>query len=73
MTRKEHLQWCKDRALQYLNEGKIAQGMASFTSDMTKHPETEATLNNGLSHAIIMNALMTNSQSECIKCIEGFN
>ncbi len=73
MNRQQHLQWCKDRALDYLNRGKIAEGMASFTSDMGKHEDTARTLNNGLSHAIIMQALMTNSQRECIAAVEGFN
>ena len=73
MTRSEHLQWCKDRAVAYLNEGQIAEGIASFTSDMRKHEETKATLNNGLSMPLIMQATMSNSGTECIKCIEGFN
>src|SRR5262249_1375543 len=39
-TREEHLQWCKDRALEYLDEGNLASAIASMTSDLTKHPET---------------------------------
>ena len=42
-TRAEHLQWCKERALEYLNPGEffsIDQAMASMQSDMGKHPET---------------------------------
>lgn len=73
MTRAEHLQWCKDRANEYIERGEIAQGMASFTSDMTKHPETNKTMRNGLSHVIIMQALMTNNQRECTAAINGFN
>jgi hypothetical protein len=72
MTRTKHLQWCKDRAIQYLDKGDVAQGMASFTSDMSKHPETNETLQNGLSHPIIMQALMTNNSRSCIECINGF-
>jgi hypothetical protein len=53
--------------------GDVASGMASFTSDMRKHPETNETLQNGLSHVIIMQALMTNSQRECISAVTGFN
>lgn len=40
MTRAEHLQWCKDRALEYINAGDTSQAFASFNSDMSKHPET---------------------------------
>lgn len=73
MTRSEHLQWCKDRALELINKGHIAEGMASFTSDMGKHPETNETLQDGLSHQIIMLALFTNNSSDCANAINGFN
>ena len=39
-NRTEHLQWCKDRALQYVKQNDLKQAYASFQSDMTKHPET---------------------------------
>lgn len=39
-TRAEHLAWCKDRALMYLDSGDITQAMASFASDLNKHSET---------------------------------
>jgi hypothetical protein len=39
MNRAEHLQWCKDRAIQYVDEGDVQN--ASLTSDLNKHPETE--------------------------------
>jgi hypothetical protein len=39
-TRDEHLKWCKQRALEYVNAGDLQQAFASFQSDMTKHPET---------------------------------
>ena len=38
MTRAEHLQWAKDRALEYL-PAEPAQGMTSMMSDLSKHPE----------------------------------
>lgn len=37
MTRAEHLQWAKDRALAYLPD--TSQAMASFVSDLGKHDE----------------------------------
>ena len=40
-TRAEHLAWCKDRALAYLDQGDVQNAFASFTSDLRKHPETE--------------------------------
>ncbi len=41
MNRTEHLQWCKDRALEYVNAGDTSQAYASFASDMNKHSETK--------------------------------
>lgn len=41
MTRAEHLAWCKERALEYVDAGDLTNAYASMTSDLTKHPETE--------------------------------
>lgn len=41
MTKEEHLKWCEERALRYLDSGQTGQALASFASDLTKHPETE--------------------------------
>jgi hypothetical protein len=37
--RASHLAWCKERALAYL-PGDAKQAVASFLSDLGKHPET---------------------------------
>jgi len=42
-SRAEHLEWCKQRALAYLEHGEffsIADAGASLISDLGKHPET---------------------------------
>ena len=39
-SRAEHLAWCKARALEYVDRGELNQALASFTSDLGKHPET---------------------------------
>jgi hypothetical protein len=41
MDRAEHLQWCKDRAMEYANSGDLVNAVASMLSDMNKHPETK--------------------------------
>ena len=41
MTRAEHLEWCKKRALEFVDEGKMHMAFASMVSDLRKHPETE--------------------------------
>lgn len=43
-TRQEHLDWCKKRALEYVDVGDVSQAFASFVSDVRKHPETERVL-----------------------------
>lgn len=40
-TRAEHLAWCKERALAYLDQGDLQNAFASLISDLRKHPETE--------------------------------
>jgi hypothetical protein len=39
-TRAEHLEWCKQRAREYLDRGDLANAVASMGGDMDKHPET---------------------------------
>jgi hypothetical protein len=41
MDRAEHLQWCKDRAIEILDTGDVNQAFTSMCSDVMKHPETE--------------------------------
>lgn len=39
-TRAEHLDWCKSRALAYVDDGELTQAFASMVSDLRKHPGT---------------------------------
>jgi Tfp pilus assembly protein PilF len=39
--RAEHLAWAKQRALEYLDAGDIANAVTSMGSDLGKHPETK--------------------------------
>ena len=39
MNRSEHLQWCKDRALEYVENDDTTNAIASMQSDMGKHEE----------------------------------
>ncbi len=41
MTRAEHLRWCKDRAVEYIDRGDLQGAFASMVSDVMNHPETE--------------------------------
>ena len=40
MTRAEHLQWCKDRALVYVDQGNFSEALSSMISDLQKNHET---------------------------------
>ena len=40
MTRAEHLEWCKKRALEYVDIGDLDQAWTSMASDLGKHEET---------------------------------
>jgi hypothetical protein len=39
VTRDEHLEWCKQRAREYLQRGELANAVASMLSDLGTHPE----------------------------------
>jgi len=41
ITREEHLEWSKKRALEYVEMGDLLQALTSIGSDLTKHPETK--------------------------------
>jgi hypothetical protein len=38
----EHLEWCKQRAREYLRAGDLLSAVTSMMSDLDKHPETRA-------------------------------
>lgn len=41
MTRAEHVEWSKQRALEYVDHGDVVQAFSSLASDLRKHPATE--------------------------------
>jgi hypothetical protein len=40
ITRAEHLQWCKDRALLYVYAGDLQGALVAFAEDVVRHPLT---------------------------------
>ncbi len=71
VSRMEHLEWCKGRALKYLETGDIQNAIASMLSDLNKHKETQ-----GICMAMGpmgMMAAMGNDVTEARRFIEGFN
>ena len=41
MNREEHVEWCKQRAIEYLEVGDVMQAFTSMGSDLDKHPDTK--------------------------------
>jgi hypothetical protein len=72
MTRSEHIEWCKKRALQYLDNGDINNAWASMVSDLGKHPETEKHAAIHLGMMMLMGGHLSSSDA-MRKFIEGFN
>lgn len=72
MNREEHLEWCKTRALEYINNDNIIDAWNLMVSDLRKHKETE-------NHSRIMlgitmiTAGYLSTIKEMKKFIEGFN
>lgn len=71
MTRTEHMQWCKDRALQYLPSDP-SQAFASMASDLQKHPETEGHIGVQLGMMQMIGGMLSDANS-MKNFIEGFN
>jgi hypothetical protein len=71
-TRAEHLQWCKDRALEYVELGDLDNAIASMQSDLNKHPETQLpmTIKRATDLQIIYR---TQTKQHVINWINGFN
>ncbi len=72
VTRAEHLQWCKDRAMQYVKKGDYQQAFASMGSDLNKHPETANHSAMKLGLMLLMGEQL-NSMNKMSNFIEGFN
>lgn len=72
MTRAEHLAWCKERALEYIDRGQVTEGLTSMMSDMSKHPETASpALDQMTVGLMLIGALRT--VAEARRHIEGYN
>ena len=72
MTRAEHLEWCKQRALECLDMDDIGQVWTSMISDLGKHPETANHTAIKLGMMMLMAGHLS-SQNKMRKFILGFN
>lgn len=72
MDRKEHLDWCKGRALAYVDACDIENAFTSMMSDLGKHEETKAHLAIELGMMLLLGGELS-TVNEMRKFIEGFN
>ena len=72
MTRPEHLEWCKKRALEYVNARDCKNAIGSMLSDLGKHEETakHAGIQLGM---MLMMAGHLSTLDKVKKFIKGFN
>lgn len=54
MNRQEHLQWCKQRAFEYIDAGDRIGAWQSFCSDLRKHEGTDGHPAVGLGMALML-------------------
>lgn len=71
-TEAEHMQWCKDRALAYVERGDLTNALASMASDIRKHPGTDNGANATLLAMLGVQAVVNNDTAGMRRLIEGF-
>jgi hypothetical protein len=72
MTRSEHVAWCKERALKYLEVGDVTNAWASMASDLQGHSETKSHPALQIGTMMVFGGKLK-SVEEMRKFIEGFN
>lgn len=73
MTRQEHMDWSKRRALACLMEtGNVHDAFSSMASDLQKHKETEDHLALQFGMVLLVNGHL-NTVEKMREFIEGFN
>ena len=73
MTRDEHLEWAKKRALAYLDRGEVREGFTSMLSDLSKHPETKDHVGGRIGVGFMMLEGWIDNPVEVRRWIVGFN
>jgi hypothetical protein len=68
--RAEHLAWCKQRALEYVDAGMLQMAITSMLSDLSKHPDT-APLTAALGPLALWEAV-NGGKTSTRRFIEGF-
>ncbi len=68
-SREDHIAWCKQQALEYLDAGDITNAIASMIADLGKHPD--------IRYAPVLAAIglvfaIQQDEAEARRWIEGF-
>ena len=71
-TRADHVAWCKERALAYVDAGDLTNALASMGSDLNKHPETANHPAIGLGLMLMMSGHLA-TPGDMRRHIEGYN
>jgi len=72
VTRDEHLAWCKQRALEYVDAGDLRNAFASMVSDLNKHEETRGHSGSELGMMMLMAGQLERTD-DMRRFIEGFH
>ncbi len=72
ISRADHLVWCKERALEYVDAGDQQQALASMSSDLGKHSETAGHISIGLGIMLLLGGSLETPE-QMRKFINGFN
>ena len=71
MTREEHLNWCKRRAMEYVETNDLSQAVTSMLSDLGKHPDTKKSLD--WASPLGVGILLMKNKQRVVEFIQGFN
>lgn len=72
MNRQEHLQWSKNRALEYVKNGDNQNAFLSMQSDLSKHEELANHLALQMGTMLLMGGHLK-TEDEMTNWIVGFN
>jgi len=72
MDRKQHLQWCKQRALEYCDRDDLQNAFVSMISDLGKHEETADHVGIKLGMQLSIGGMLLKDH-QMRRFIEGFN
>ena len=72
-TREEHLKWCKQRAMKYVERGDYNSAVTSMLSDLGTHPDNKAASEGVLAQLGMLELMRGPTRESITRYIEGFN